>query len=147
MPPSEAHTGLWLAELVRERVEELAAEFARDARDRIPFYRQLDPGMVHRLFVRFYEVFAEACALGNVAPLRPYFREIMKARLQVGVAPQEFIDLAVYSYEAMCRLLERERAAHPVEVAAALHRVQMLLQSIRLLLSELNLQFLTEQKA
>lgn len=145
MPSSKLGSRLWLADLVRSRIEDLAAEFATDARAHILFYRQLDPAMVHQIFVRFYTVFAETCATGNVLPLRLYFREIMKARMQVGVAPQEFIDLADFSYAALCRLLERERPAHPLEAASSLLQVQMLRQTIRLLLSELNLQFLTEQ--
>jgi hypothetical protein len=131
-----------LAALVRAHLDELAAHLAEAARRQIALYRNMDDVTAKTLFTALYQVLAQTFEAGDISPMRMYLQRVTADRIRDGVQAAAFIRLAELSEEFLGGLIMREWAAHPQKLAEGLRREQAINSSVRLILSEINLQLL-----
>ncbi|HMA36473.1 MAG TPA: hypothetical protein VKY74_18595 [Chloroflexia bacterium] len=141
----ETPTGTWLAELILSHLDELAATLGEAARRDIPLYRAMEPAVVHPLFAALYQVLAQTLAAGDMAPMRTYLQHVTVSRIRDGAAAASFIKLAEISDATVDRLVQRELPHDPAFAAEALRQVHTVSQNVRLILSEINLQLLSQR--
>ncbi len=140
--PPASSVGLWLAELIQTHLDDLAAHLGAAARRQIPFYQELDPATVQRLFVALYQVLAQTFAAGDVNLIRAYLTQVTGDRIRDGASAAAFIQLVTISDAYLSSLIARASADNPQHAADALRYHEAMNNRIRLILSEINLHLL-----
>jgi len=140
--PPAAATGPWLAALIQTHLDDLAAGLAAAARRQMPLYRDLDPAPVQTLFVALYQVLAQAFATDDVGLVRTYLEQVTSVRIRDGASAAAFIQLVSISDAAIDQLIQGAHSASPQYVADALRHQRAMSNTIRLILSEINLRLL-----
>ncbi|MDQ2807738.1 MAG: hypothetical protein M3Z04_12650 [Chloroflexota bacterium] len=140
--PPAAPMGPWLAALIQAHLDDLATGLADAARQQIPLYRALDPAAVQTLFVALYQVLAQAYAANDVGLIRTYLEQVATIRMRDGASAAAFIQLVSISDAAVARLIQQAPRASPQYIGDALRHQQAMSNTIRLILSEINLRLL-----
>jgi len=108
----------------------------------MPLYRDLDPAPVQTLFVALYQVLAQAFATDDVGLVRTYLEQVTSVRIRDGASAAAFIQLVSISDAAIDQLIQGAHSASPQYVADALRHQRAMSNTIRLILSEINLRLL-----
>ena len=132
-----------LPQLILNHCAQLTHRTAEQARAQVPWYRNLAPDALDRMFTGDYQRLAQTLQTNDMVALRTYVEQTGQERLQMGAPAESLIAVATLMEENVRRLIDMELATNPMIARDATRRVQSTIRNIRMILSGLNLRRLT----
>ena len=141
----ENATGEWLAALILDHLDLLAAAATATALAQVPWYQTFPPAAVREMFRQSYRALAQVFPTHDITPMRRYVEEVITERLRSGAPAEGLIAVATILEDEVHRLIERESRDDPRRAADAARQLMAVTKNMRMIMSGINLRLLTER--
>jgi len=141
----ENATGEWLAALILDHLDLLAAEATATALAQVPWYQTFPPAAVREMFRESYRALAQVFPTHDITPMRNYVEEVITERLRSGAPAEGLIAVATILEDEIHRLIERDSRDNPRRGADAARQLMAVTKNMRMIMSGINLRLLTER--